>query len=480
MHFTKTNLLAGLQCRKHLHMLIYHPERATFRESPSVVTGRVVGAQARLEYPQGVMVQRWGTDVNPFAQTADLMDDIAIPAIFEAGFQVDDIEVFVDILERAGERWNLIEVKASTEVKDDHVDDIAIQAFVLERTGIPVDRIEHMHINKAFMYQGGHDYTGLFVQEDITERIHNHLVSIGDAIDQLKDVIKGPQPERHIGSHCNKPYECEFKPYCTSQDAEYPVAWLPNGAQVAKRLIQQGIFDIRDIPYDVLNSEQHLRVRRATIAGKAEYMPGAKAILDALTCPRYFLDFECIQFAIPIWPGTNPYQQLPFQWSCHIQHDNGPLQHEEFLDTSGTDPRRGFAESLITVCGGAGSIIVYNQSFEKRIIRELAAMFPDLSERLLALNERIFDLLPLVRRHYYHPAMKGSWSIKNVLPCLVPELNYAQIGQVQDGTQAQAAYLDIINVDTPGTDKAALTRDLREYCRLDTYAMVGIAEALTH
>ena len=343
MHFTKTNLLAALQCRKHLHMLIYHPDRATFRESPAVVTGRVVGAQARLEYPQGVMVQRWNTDLNPFARTAEMMDNTAIPAIFEAGFQVDDIEVFVDILERVGERWNLIEVKASTEVKDDHIDDIAIQAFVLEHAGIPIDRIKHMHINKAFIYQGGHDYKGLFMQEDITDRVRNHLAFIGDAINQLKDVVTGPQPERHIGSHCNKPYECEFKPYCTSQDAEYPVAWLPNGAQVAKRLIRQGIYDIRDIPFDALNSETQLRVRRATIAGAAEYLPGAKAILDALPYPRYFLDFECIQFAIPIWPGTSPYQQLPFQWSCHIQHEDGTLQHEEFLDTSGEPPMRKLA-----------------------------------------------------------------------------------------------------------------------------------------
>jgi hypothetical protein len=154
------------------------------------------------------------------------------------------------------------------------------------------------------------------------------------------------------------------------------------------------------------------------------------------------------------------------------------LQHEEFLDTSGDDPRRRFAESLIVVCGQTGAIVVYNQAFEKRIIGELADQFPDLSGPLLALNERVFDLLPVVRQYYYHPDMKGSWSIKNVLPCLVPELDYAQVGQVQDGTQAQAAYLEIINGSLENDEQAALIQDLREYCRLDTFAMVRIAEAL--
>ncbi len=479
MHLSKTSLLAGLQCRKHLHLLIHHPELATFRESPAIVTGRVVGEHARLAYPGGVLVQRRRPDADPFAQTRALLDDTSIPAIFEAGFQAGDIEVFVDILERRGDRWNLIEVKASAEVKDDHIDDIAIQAFVLGQAGIPVNRVKHMHINKAFVYQGNGDYQGLFIQEDVTERVRNHLWFITGAIDQLKEVITGPQPERHIGSHCNKPYECEYKPYCTSHDAVYPVAWLPNGAQVTTKLIRQGIYDIRDIPYDTLNSETHLRVRRVTIAGEAEYLPGANAILDQLACPRCYLDFECIQFAIPIWQGTRPYQQLPFQWSCHIQHEDGTLQHEEFLDTSGDDPRRRFAESLIAVCGSTGAIMVYNQAFEKRIIRELADRFPDLSGPLLALNERVFDLLPVVRKYYYHPDMKGSWSIKNVLPCLAPELDYAQVGQVQDGTQAQAAYLEIINGSLEKGKRAALIHDLREYCRLDTFAMVRIAEALT-
>lgn len=438
------------------------------------MTGKVVGEHARREYPGGIFVDRWSGRTDPFLQTTQLLNDSSVSALFEAGFQADDVEVFVDILERDGNGWNLIEVKASTEVKDDHINDIAIQAYVLERAGIPVQRIKHMHVNKDFIYQGEKDYTGLFIQEDVTEQIHHHLSSVAGSIQHLKEVAAGPQPERRIGSHCNTPYACEYIAYCTSQDAEYPIAWLPRGGVAARNLIANGVYDIRDIPYDALNSETHLRVRRVTIAGEAENVPGARAILDALATPRYYLDFETIQFAIPIWTGTKPYQQLPFQWSCHIQENGQPLSHQEFLDTRGDDPRRAFAESVIKACGQSGPIVVYNASFEKRIIRECAEMFPDLSAQLLALNERVFDLLPVVRQHYYHPDMQGSWSIKKVLPCLVPELSYSEVGDVQDGTQAQAAYLDIISGELSSAKKNALITDLREYCKLDTLAMVAI------
>lgn len=201
-------------------------------------------------------------------------------------------------------------------------------------------------------------------------------------------------------------------------------------------------------------------------------------ILNELEYPRYFLDFECIQFAIPVWAGTRPYQQIPFQFSCHVQYENDELLHEEFLDVSGADPRRQFAETLLHSCGESGPIIVYNQSFEKRIIKELAQQFDDLAEQLLALNMRVFDLLPVVKNNYYHPDMKGSWSIKKVLPCLVPELSYEELGGVQDGTQAQQAYLKIYEGTLIPQELDKLIEDMKAYCALDTLAMVEILQRL--
>ncbi|MGD9000909.1 MAG: DUF2779 domain-containing protein, partial [Granulosicoccaceae bacterium] len=313
-----------------------------------------------------------------------------------------------------------------------------------------------------------------------TARVVAHMPYMEHELARLLTLIVGPPPERHIGSYCKNPYPCPFKSYCEASDTDYPVAYLPNGWRVAQTLLAQGIADIRDIPADALSSETHQRVRRVTIAGEAELLPGASRLLAALPYPRYYLDFECIQFAIPIWPGTQPYEQLPFQWSCHIENDDGHLAHEAFLDTSGEDPRRAFAETLLAACGEQGPIIVYNQAFEKRIIKELAACNPDLAPRLLALNERVFDLLPVVKHHYYHPAMKGSWSIKNVLSCLVPELSYKDLGRVQEGMMAQAVYLEIITSKLSGDETEASRQDLLDYCELDTLAMVKIVAKFLH
>jgi hypothetical protein len=226
----------------------------------------------------------------------------------------------------------------------------------------------------------------------------------------------------------------------------------------------------------MLTSETHLKVRRITIKGRAELEPEAAAILKELDYPRYYLDFETISFAIPIWKGTKPNQQQPFQWSCHIQKEDGTVTHKEFLDVTGNDPRRQFAESLINACGIEGPVIVYNQSFEKRIIENLADTYKDLSDRLLAINSRVFDLLPVMKKYYYHPDMKGSWSIKNVLTCLVPELRYSDLGEVQDGLMAQSTYLELIAGKLSAKKRDSLNKDMLEYCKLDTYAMLAIID----
>jgi len=478
VHFSKTKVIAGLQCEKQLYLRVHHPEWATPTDSPASVTGKVVEIHARNLFPDGVLVDRNTTSPDPFVVTQDLLDNPAVTCLFEAAIRCDDLIVFVDVLTREGSGWALTEIKASTSVKDKHIDDVAIQAVTLQRAGILVHRYELLHINSRFIYSGGHDYTGLFVREDITERVRAHMAFIETHLEPFKTMLEGAQPDRHLGPYCNKPYPCPYKTYCEAQDAKYPVACLPNGWRIAQQLIAQGIYDIRDIPSDALNSDTHLWVRRVTKAGRAELKPGAKQVLQQLAYPRYYLDFECIQFAIPVWEATHPFDQLPFQFSCHIQTTTDSLTHQAFLDISGRDPRRAFAEALITACGDSGPIVVYYQAFEKSVINALIALFPDLSAALQAINNRIFDLLPVLKQQYYHPDMKGSWSIKKVLPCLVPELSYAALGSVQDGTQAQAVYLDIINGGLTKTEQESRRVDLLNYCQLDTLAMVKIVEKI--
>lgn len=456
MRLNKTNLMAGLQCTKHLHLSIHHPEHVTQTVSPASITGVVVEEHAQREFPTGVMVRRFGDGVDPFAQTQQYLTDPTVDIIFQAAFVANDVEVFIDVLQRAGDQWDLIEIKAATRVKQEFIDAVSIQAKTAQEAGLAINRVQLMHVNGDFLYEQEGDYSGLFTLEDITDEVMAHWHVVPDYVQSFRQVVAGPEPVRHITGHCKKPYLCDFRKYCETQETQYPVGLLPRGHKVIEKLLANDIVDIRDILVDMLNSENHIRIRNVTIAGTPELLPDAGRILSELAYPRYYLDFESIQFAIPIWVGTKPFQQIPFQWSCHIQTENGELKHEEFLDVSGKDPRRAFAEAMLKTCKEQGLIIVYNQAFEKRIIKELADEFPDLKEQLLALNKRIFDLLPVVQINYYHPDMKGSWSIKSVLPCLAPELRYSDLGEVQDGTQAQQSYLDIISADR----KAKLTQDL--------------------
>ena len=196
--------------------------------------------------------------------------------------------------------------------------------------------------------------------------------------------------------------------------------------------------------------------------------------LAAHSMPAYFLDFESVQFAVPIWKGTRPYQQNCFQFSLHILDAAGSLGHEEFLDVSGDDPALTFAQTLVELCGEDGPVFVYNAAFERSRINELAARFAHCSAQLLAISARLVDLLPIARQHYYHPSQQGSWSIKSVLPAAVPELSYQALEGVQDGGMAMEAFQEAIHPTTTVERKAKIREQLLAYCKLDTYAMVRL------
>ena len=235
-----------------------------------------------------------------------------------------------------------------------------------------------------------------------------------------------------------------------------------------------GIHDLRYVPDDMLNQTQRL-VKTHTLSKTVFFdQESAKASLSELPFPAYFLDFETIQFAVPIWAGTRPYQMITFQYSLHILDESGVLRHHEFLDLSGNNPSERFANALISSCGEDGPVFVYNAGFETSRIRELAEAYPDLSHSLLAINDRVVDLLPIARQTYYHPSQEGSWSIKKVLPAIVPELSYDALEGVQDGGMAMHAFLEGIHPSTAQSRKEQIEQQLLAYCKLDTYAMVRL------
>jgi hypothetical protein len=289
-------------------------------------------------------------------------------------------------------------------------------------------------------------------------------------------IAKTSEPVIETGPHCSTPFECGFSDHCNrnKHKAKFPAAWLPYFGAKAAKLAEEGIIELKDVPNDLLNERQQ-RVKDHTLANKVFFdKKGAAADLAAHKLPAYFLDFETIQFAVPIWKGTRPYQQITFQFSLHTLSAKGQLEQTGFLDISGKDPSAAFAKELIASCGTSGPVYVYNAGFETARIRELAERYPRLKKPLLAINERVVDLLPIARERYYHPSQQGSWSIKKVLPAVVPELRYDALDGVQDGGMAMDAFLEAIHPETLPERKAEIEKQLLAYCALDTYAMVKL------
>ena len=378
----------------------------------------------------------------------------------------------------SGDGWRLVEVKASTSVKDYHVLDCAIQEWVLRNAGIPLTSVHLAHINNQFVYPGGGKYDGLLVERDLTEDVKSVDPRVEDLIAGAREALAGSEPRVMVGAHCSKPYDCAFQDYCWPTDAEYPITGLKGSKAKLGQYVAEGCRDIRDVPADEITAETQVRIHHVTCQGTPEILDGAEKILSSLDYPRYYLDFETIGPAVPIWAGTRPYDKIPVQWSCHI--DDGTvdgayqaMRHEEFLDLSGNPPMRALAESLVDVLGDAGPVLMYT-NYEEQVIGNLARMFPDLKRDLDRINTRLFDLHPVVKDNYYHPDMLGSWSIKSVLPTINPEMDYRKLEGIREGTAASHGFLEAID---PGTDmvrKLELEEQLRRYCRFDTEAMAEI------
>jgi hypothetical protein len=380
-----------------------------------------------------------------------------------------------DILLPENGGFTLIEVKSAASVKDYYRQDIAIQTWVLQGAGLDLKGIELAVIDTGFVYPGHKDYRGLFKRHDMSREARALWPEAPGWVDSgLAVLASTKEPVETPGDRCGTPFDCPFQGYCAPQTTEYPVECLPRIGNKAKALREQGFSDIREVPDSFPLSAAQSRVLAVTKSGRAVLSAEAGDIINGLPWPRRYMDFESIGLAVPRWAGTRPYQQIPFQWSCHVEEADGALHHSEFLAEDDVDPRRAFAESLIAALAGSGPVLVYNAAFEKRVLNETAAAFPDLAGKLNAISARIFDLLPLARDHYYHPDMLGSWSLKSVLPTVAPELEYSELS-VSHGEAAQAAFLEMLETPKGSAERETLRQGLLEYCGRDTYALVVLA-----
>ncbi len=477
---SKTKLLSYQQCPRRLWLAQYSPELEdeSAIDHAAIETGHVVGAKAREVYGQGAgrLVNHDRGLRNAIAETQALLAAGGSEPIFEATFDHEGLTVQVDVLDRTGSSARVVEVKSSTKPDDHHLVDCAIQVWTLRQLELPVARTSLALIDSEFVYAGNGRYDGLFHEIDVSADVVAMLATVPGIVDGARATLASlEEPEREIGSHCTKPFPCPFFARCAGPQGDYPVLDLGGKKEQLYAWMREGFTDLRELKPEQLTNATQLRIWQQTTTGKPWLGPEIRHAIRALEFPRYFLDFETIAFAIPIWAGTRPYEQLPFQWSCHIDDGKGALRHAEFLDVSGHAPMREAAERLIATLGSNGPIVVYS-SYEQRMLRELAVRFPDLEPALSAIGARLFDLLPFARAHYYHPDMHGSWSIKAVLPTIDAGIDYSNLAEVRDGAQAQSAYLEAIRSETPAARRQALSAALLAYCRLDTEALVRLVE----
>jgi predicted RecB family nuclease len=476
---SKSRYLSGLQCPKRLYLEIHARALATpFDEGTQAIldAGTEVGELARERYPGGLLV-----DVDYFkveaglARTAALVADPAVRVLYEGFIAFDDVVVRPDILVRSGgNRWRLIEVKSTAQAKPEHRDDLAIQTYVLTGAGLTLDAMCLLHLNTNYVYPGGRfDLAQLFQEEDLTREVRDRQPAIPARLAEMRRAVSAPSaPSIEPDDHCFTPYECPFWEYCTKDKPDRWIYHLPGSRRAVQELFARGIETIDEIPigYPLQLIQQRVRDNVEWIG------PGLKAALKTVEYPVHHLDFETVGSAIPLYPNTRPYQVIPFQWSNHVESEDGSIRHEDYLCGGPDDPREELAVALLKSIGQKGSVCTYT-GYEQSVLTGLADALPHLRQDLLRVRARLWDLHPIIKAHYYHPAFNGSYSIKAVLPAVVPHLAYDDL-EIQEGTMASLQFYRMVFDDGEAAEKARLRTALLKYCERDTLAMVELRKAL--
>lgn len=485
---SKSRFTKGVQCPKMLWMEIHMREKydEAVMNQAVLETGSRVGDAAMGYYGEYVEVPFDPRDyAGMIALTQELLD-AGTATICEATFSFDGNLCMVDILRVEPDGVHIVEVKSATSIHEIYYFDMAYQLWVLQRCGMNVKSVSLMHVNNEYVRHGALDLQRLFVVEDCTDLVESMQANVEASVRELRDLAaREDEPEFDIGAQCKKPYECGYRGWCW-RDVPQPSVFDLNRIRFDRAFsyFENGVVSLGDVlASGVPLSRRQIVQVAAESQARDEIVDTAavRSFLDGLRFPLYFLDFETMQLAIPQFNGTRPYQQIPTQYSLHVLHEpNGLLEHYEFLAEEGTDPRRAVAEHLVADIPAGACTLAYNMGFEKGRIAELAELFPDLSEHLLAINEGMRDLIvPFRSGDYYVRAMGGSNSIKAVLPALFPgdpALDYHELEGIHNGSEAMDAYARLVNMEP---EEAGRTREqLLRYCELDTLAMVRIWEKL--
>ncbi len=478
---SKSKYLAGMQCPRLLWTEIHRPD--IIPEVDPVTQhifdqGHLVGEYARRLFPEGIGVPHDDFMGNIHATRRLLVER---RPLFEAGMLAGRVYSRLDILHPVDEdEWGIIEIKASTSIKDVHIDDLAFQKHCCEQAGLRVRACKLGFINRQYVRYGDVDPQALFMLEDISPQVEEVGVDIEERISEMHGVILSKTcPEVPIGRHCLDPYECSLRGKCWAFLPENSIFDLRGGKATQFSLYERGIMSITDIPDDVALSRQQKIQKKCLITGSVHVeRDEIRRFLARLEYPLYYLDFETVSPAIPPYDVMRPYQDLPFQFSLHVvEGDGSEPTHHSFLAEGDDDPRPRILSELRNLLGSRGSIIAYNAGFEEGVLNDLVDSFPEHTDWLQDILSRMVDLLfPFTNFHYYHASQKDTASLKKVLSALTAR-GYEEMG-IADGMDASVAYARIAYGEATEEEIARVRADLVEYCKLDTEAMIWIVDEL--
>ena len=506
LNLSKSLYTKGLQCKKALWLKKYNKEVLTAPDDMKKAifeAGNVVGGLACELFPGGKEVEYTKDYEQMIRQTKEFMDE-GVKDIFEATFQYENILVMVDILhqnedgsyeiyEVKSSTWNNIESTSKQKKKlENYIQDASIQYYVLNGLGLDINEIFITLLSKNYIRKENLDHEQLFHHERVTEKIIELQPNIPSTLKGMREVIKdtGSEPAIDIGSHCKSPYQCDAYDYCWKTQREIPDYSVFNvfshSPKKSQELYSQGITAVKDIPDDFSMTElQQLKVDVWKNQNTHIEKEKLKEFVNTMHFPIYYFDFETISPPVPEYQGESPFNKFPFQYSLHIEYEDGEVIHEEALENPDTDGRENIARKITEQIPKDSCIVAFNSSFEMGVFENLANHFPQYEAHLKNLHSNFVDLWdPFKNNFYVSHEMRGLHGIKTVLPALVPDHKdaYKNLDLVKNGNEAMYIYNMLgEEIRKKDSDSELISRyrsSLKEYCELDTYGMVQIVKKL--
>lgn len=486
MPLSKSRYLDYVQCPKKLWLRTNRPELAGVIDQTSFEVGHKVGDFARELFPDGTLVNFDANDPQNIprmiSRTQELID-LGERIIYEAAFSFDGLLAIADILVKREYGYDIYEVKNSVKIKPVNIDDVSFQYYVINQSGLKVANVYVVILDKEYVRNGELEIDKLFKIINVTDKARSNQLEVVERIDKASNVLlMKNHPVVDIGPHCSNPFECPFAGHCLSH---IPSTSVFDIQKLNKKFeyYRKGWITFEDLIKNrvELNKKQLIQVNSHLCDNVYIDIPNIRRFLEKLHYPLVFLDFETLKSAIPLYDYSRAHQQIPTQFSIHIIESEGSaLKHFEHLADENEDPRRKLAENLVSIIPENACVLAYYMAFEKTIIKNLADIYPDLRSRLLSIHDSIIDLSdPFRDKYYYAKEMNGSYSIKAILPALFPndpELSYENLGTIKNGSEAMNAFPKLRSMTVEERERTR--KDLLEYCKLDTLAMVKIWEKL--